>query len=148
MRKHLARFRRQTRGAAAIELGIIFPFFAILVLGIIEYGMVMFQLMNVNHAAQVGAQFAQLNGFDVASIQNAVNAATGIGTASVTATQVCGCANGTAISPTTACPPPQNTCAGGLTAGAYVTVTIRQDYSPVAPGIASPLTAVTVVRVQ
>jgi Flp pilus assembly protein TadG len=147
MRKYLQRLSRQTDGGAAVELGIIFPFFTILVLGVAEYGMVMFQLMNVNHASQVGAQYAQLNGYNPpANIQAAVAAATGIPSGNVTVSEICGCSNGTGVT-TTACPPPPTAC-GGLPAGAYVTVRVTQAYSPVAPGIASPLTAQTVVRVQ
>ena len=146
MRHYLSHFCRQTDGGPAVELGIIFPFFTILVLGIAEYGMVMFQIMNVSNAAQVGAQYAMLNGFDAVGTQNAVANATGLPTGDVAVTEQCGCTTGTGISPT-ACPPPPTAC-GGSPAGAYVTVTVTVPYSPVAPGVASPLTAATLVRVQ
>jgi len=142
MREFLRRLFRQTNGGAAVELGIIFPFFTILVLGITEYGMVMFQIMNVNNAAQIGANYAMLNGFSVTGIQNAVNAATSIASGNVSATEFCGCATGSAITAVS--------CAqqcGTQNPGTYVTVTVTQAYGPQAPGVASPLVASALVRV-
>jgi Flp pilus assembly protein TadG len=150
MRKHLSlsRLFRETEGGAAVELGIIFPIFTVLVLGVIEYGMAIFQIMNVSHAAQVGAQFAMLKGYNVANIQAAVTAATGIAAGNVTVTEQCGCAAAGPSLTVTSCGPPLPPCGGGQQAGAYVTVNVRWAYSPAAPGIPSPLVAQTVVRVQ
>jgi Flp pilus assembly protein TadG len=147
MRKFLKRLFRQTNGGAALEFGIVFPIFAVLIVGIAEYGMVMVQIMAVNNAAQIGANYAMLNGYNPTNtnIQNAVNAATGIPKANVTVAEMCGCANGATIS-SLGCGPPMPLC-GSQTAGAYVTVTVSQAYSPVAPGIPSPLKAAALVRV-
>jgi Flp pilus assembly protein TadG len=144
--KFSRRLCRRTDGGAAVEFGIIFPFFAVLVLGLAEYGMVMFQFMNVSHASQVGANYAMLNGFNPANIKTAVTNATGIPAGNITVAETCGCATGTAIA-ATSCGPPLPACGNGLTAGAYVTVTVTRAYSPAAPGIPSPLTAATLVRV-
>jgi Flp pilus assembly protein TadG len=148
MHRHLNRLWRETDGGAAVELGIIFPIFVVMVLGIIEYGMVMFQMMNVSHAAQVGAQVAVMKGYDVAKIQTAVSNATGL---TPTVAQQCGCAAAGGTLTAVACPPAGQSlpvCQGGLRAGAYVTVNVQSAYSPVAPGIPSPLRAQTTVRVQ
>ena len=145
MWKRLRQFRRATNGGAAVEMGIIFPFFTLLVLGVTEYGLAMFQIMAVNNAAQIGANYAMINGYNPTNIKNAVNAATNIPAANVTVTEICGCTNGTSIS-NLGCGPPLPLC-GTQTAGAYVTVSVSQAYSPVAPGITSPLTAAVTVRV-
>jgi Flp pilus assembly protein TadG len=145
MREFLRHLFRQSNGGAAVEFGIIFPFFAILILGIVEYGMVMFQIMAVNNAAQIGANYAMLNGYNVTNIQNAVHNATGIAAGNVTATEICGCATGTSVT-NLGCGPPLPLC-GTLTGGAYVTVKVTLAYSPVAPGIPSPLTAAAFARV-
>jgi Flp pilus assembly protein TadG len=137
---------RRTDGGAAVEFGFVFPFFAIMILGVVEYGTVMFQFMNVSHAAQVGANYAMLGGFNTANIRAEVTNATGIPAGNISVVQSCGCATGSAIT-AMPCGPPLPVCASGLTAGEYVTVTVSQAYSPVAPGVPSPLTAAVLVRV-
>jgi Flp pilus assembly protein TadG len=147
MSKYLRPLWHRADGGAAVEFGIVFPFFSILLLGIVEYGMVPFQIMNVSYAAQVGAQYAMLNGYNATNIQNAVAAASNIPAGNVTVSETCGCANGTALV-AKVCVQPPLTCADGQPAGAYVTVTVSQPYSPIAPFVPSPLTAGTMVRVQ
>ncbi|MGA3002791.1 MAG: TadE/TadG family type IV pilus assembly protein [Acetobacteraceae bacterium] len=147
MCKYLRRLWRRTDGGAAVEFGIVFPFFSILILAIVEYGMLPFQIMNVSYAAQVGAQYAMLNGYNVGNIQSAVTAASGIPAGSITVTEACGCASGTSLT-SEVCRQPPVTCTDGQPAGTYVTVTVSQAYSPAAPGVNSPLTAATMVRVQ
>jgi Flp pilus assembly protein TadG len=149
MCKFLTHLWRRTDASAAVEFGFVFPFFSVLILGVAEYGMIPFQVMNINYAAQVGAQYAMLNGYNVANIQSAVTAASGIPAASITVTETCGCPNGTSVTAAlNGCRPPLPTCADGLTAGGYATITVSLAYSPVVPGINSPLTATTMVRVQ
>lgn len=146
MWQFLQRLGRRTDGGPALEFGIVFPFFAILIFGIAEYGMVMFQFMEVSQAAQVGANYAMLTGFNAANIQAAVTSATGFPAGDITVAQSCGCAAGTSITAMT-CKSPMPKCTNGLTAGSYVTVTVSQAYSPVAPGIPSPLKSAVLVRV-
>lgn len=147
MRKLLRCLYHRTDGGAAVEFGFVFPLFAILILGLVQYGTVMLQLMNVSHAAQVGATFAMLNGYNPTNIRSSVTSATGIPAANIGVTENCGCAAGTTINFLGACSVPPPPCANGLTAGYYVTITISQDYAPVAPGFPSPLTARALVRV-
>lgn len=142
----LRQFCRRTDGGPAVEFGFIFPVFAVLIAGLVEYGMVMFQYMNVSQAAQVGANYAMLTGYNAANIQTAVTNATGIPAGNVTVAKSCGCATGAGISPTS-CRTPLPSCGNGVTAATYVTVTVAQPYSPVAPGIPSPLRASVLVRV-
>jgi Flp pilus assembly protein TadG len=146
MRKFLRHIFRQTNGGAAIEFGIIFPIFPILIVGIVDYGSVIFQIMAVSNAAQVGANYALLNGYQPTTIQNKVSAATGIAVGNISVKEICGCPTGSTVTDL-GCAPPLPTCVGNQTAGAYVTVKITQPYSPVAPGIPSPLTATAFVRV-
>ena len=147
MRSHIMRLWYQTGGGAAVEFGFVFPFFSILILGVVEYGMVPLQVMNLSNAAQVGAQYAMLKGYNPTSIQAAVTAASGIPAGSISVTESCGCPTGTAIT-STSCTPPLPTCSNGQVAGAYVTVSVQQALALAAPGIPNTLTAATVVRVQ
>jgi Flp pilus assembly protein TadG len=137
---------RQTNGGAAIEFGIIFPIFLVLILGIVDYGAAIFQIMAVSNAAQIGANYAMLNGYNPTTIQNKVFQATGIPTGNIAVTEMCGCPTGSGVT-NTGCTPPLPTCAGNQPPGAYVTVTITRPYSPPAPGIPSPLKASSSIRV-
>jgi hypothetical protein len=128
-----------------MEFGIVFPIFITLMLGVGQYGMAIFQVMEVGYAAQVGANYALTNGFDTAKIQTAVTSATALSSVTAPApTQACGCASTTGVT-AAICGTP---CDGGGTAGTYVTVNASATYSPVLPGIPSPITAKAVVRIK
>jgi Flp pilus assembly protein TadG len=139
----ILRLLRCTKGNAALEMGIIFPIFVTLIVGIAQYGLAIFQIMEVGYAAQVGANYAVNNGFNAANIQTAVTSATALSTITApTPTEACFCASATGLSSATC----GGTCAGGGTASFYVTVQSSAGYSPVLPGIPSPITAQAVVR--
>jgi Flp pilus assembly protein TadG len=146
MREFLKRLFRETNGGPAVEFGIIFLIFPVLIAGIVYYGTAIFQIMAVSNAAQVGANYAILNGYNPATIQAKVNAATGVATNNISVSETCGCPTGSTVT-TFGCSPPLPTCTGNQAPGAYVTVTIRQPYSPAAPGLPSPLVASSFVRV-
>jgi len=61
MRRCLARFRRDERGVAAIETGIIGSMLFIAVLNAVDVGRYAFEAGEVNAAAQAGAQAAYVN---------------------------------------------------------------------------------------
>lgn len=147
MRNPIRRFLSCCRGNAALELGIVFPIFVTLIVGVSQYGLAIFQIMEAGYAAQVGANYATTNGFNAGAIQTAVTSATAL--ASVTApapTQACGCASTSGISSATC----GSTCpgTGAGPAGTYVTVNASVAYSPALPGIPSPFNASTVVRIK
>lgn len=134
-----------TKGNAAIEVGLIFPIFLALMLGVSQYGLAIFQFMEVGYAAQAGANYALSHGFNAANIQTAVTSATGLST--ITApmpTQACFCASTAGLSVATC----GSACVSGGNAGIYVTVNSSAVYSPVLPGIPSPMTGQAVVRIQ
>jgi Flp pilus assembly protein TadG len=139
----IRRLLRCTKGNAALETGIIFPIFVVLIVGVSQYGLAIFQLMEVGYAAQVGANYAVNNGFNAANIQTAVTSATALSTITApTPTEACFCASATGLSTATC----GAVCAGGGTASFYVTVHSSAPYSPVLPGIPSPMTGQAVVR--
>ncbi len=144
MIKTISRFVPCAKGSAALEVGIIFPIFLALIVGVIDYGAAIFKMMEVGYAAQVGANYALTNGFNAANIEAAVTSATAL--ANVTApapTSACGCASTSGITAATC----GTTCPnGGGPAGTYVTVHSSVTYSPVLPGIPSPLLGQAVVR--
>jgi len=146
----LALLARAERGNAAIEFALATPILLGLLVPVADLGIAFTQQIQVQQAAQAGAQYALLHGWNSSAISNAVTAATnlpGIGAAPAP-TESCGCPTGTTISAATCA----STCANGETAGTYVFVNAQSAYTPVLPysvlGSGVTLTAKATVRVQ
>jgi Flp pilus assembly protein TadG len=141
---------RNSRGAAAVEFALIAPMLVIFLAPIADLGMQTYASQQVEIAAQAGARYAILKGYDSVAIQNAVTNATAFTT--ITATPApstsCGCPSGTAIA-TANCGDP---CPNGASAGNYVTVSAQMAFTPLFPipviGQPSTLSSQAVVRVQ
>ncbi len=137
----------QCGGNAALELAFLAPPLMLLAVGTVDYGLAMYNQIEVQNAAQAGAEYVLKHGYSVAGISGAVTSATPL-TVSATpaATLSCGCPSGTSITPA-AC---NSNCPSGLTAGNYVTVNAQATYTTLVPypGISSSytLTASSTVR--
>jgi Flp pilus assembly protein TadG len=146
----LGRVRRSCSGTTAIEFALIAPILMTMLIGLTDFGIAFYEKMQVQAAAQAGAEYAARHGFGTSAVKGAVTAATGLAaiSASPDPSQSCGCASGTTIT-AAAC---GSTCTGGATAGTYVTVNAQAKYATIFnyPGLASPLTltAQTVMRIQ
>jgi Flp pilus assembly protein TadG len=57
----LVRRLRQQRGVALVEFALTLPVFALLLVGILEFGVVMFQMNNVTEASRDGTRQAAVN---------------------------------------------------------------------------------------
>jgi Flp pilus assembly protein TadG len=130
-RRVLARAASDTSGVAAIEFGIVVPILVLMVVAVVDIGMGFYRKMQVEDAAQAGAQWAVKNGFDANAITSAVTSATSAPSISVSPTpvQFCGCATGSTISTTTC----GTTCSGGVQAGTYTTVSAQMTYNTILP---------------
>ncbi|MGQ0684364.1 TadE/TadG family type IV pilus assembly protein [Bradyrhizobium sp.] len=129
IRRFFRRAARDTGGAAAVEFGLIVPMLALMVVGIMDVGLAVHRKMQVEHAAQAGAEYAILNGFDASAISSAVTSATsatGI-TADPPPENFCGCATSAGVAPLTC----GTTCPGGAAAGTYTTVSAKATYSTI-----------------
>lgn len=125
--RFLARAVGNTSGAAAIEFGVVVPLLALMVTAVVDIGFHVYYKMQVEDAAQVGAEWAIRNGFDATAISNAVLSATNASriSASPAPTTFCGCATGSSISSANC----GTTCPGGAQAATYVTVSAQMTYS-------------------
>jgi len=147
---HLASLARAERGNAAIEFALAAPILLGLLVPVADLGIAFSQQIQVQQAAQAGAQYALLHGWSSSAITNAVTAATNLPgvSAAPAPSQSCGCPTGTTIS-AAAC---ASACANGETAGTYVFVNAQSAYTPVLPysvlGSGVTLTAQSTVRVQ
>jgi Flp pilus assembly protein TadG len=148
--RHLALLARAERGNAAIEFAIATPILIGLLVPVADLGMAFSQQLQVQQAAQAGAQYALLHGYNSTAISNAVTAGTTLSGVSATPapTQSYGCPSGTAITAATS----GSTCSNGETAGTYVFVNAQSAYTPALPysvlGSGLTLTAQAAVRVQ
>jgi Flp pilus assembly protein TadG len=158
-RGRLARVLRRLRGArsgnAAVEFALLAPFLLGLMVPLADVGAYVYDYMQIQLAAQAGAEYAARHGWDPTGIQNAVIAAapslnlqlvdnnftapanSDVLPAPFTAStvQFCGCASGTTITQTPAapatCPNPRPACPGTnpvITAGVYYTIGAQTFY--------------------
>jgi Flp pilus assembly protein TadG len=136
-------------GNAVIEFSIAAPVLAVILVPLIDIGMAVYQQMQVQDAAQAGAQYAMAHGWNSSSIQSAVMSATALSvSASPAPSKTCGCPDGSSVSAATC----GSTCSDGQKAGTYVTVGAQATYTPLFPyptmGNSVTLSAQTTARIQ
>jgi len=136
-------------GNAVIEFSIAAPVLAVILVPLIDIGMAVYQQMQVQDAAQAGAQYAMAHGWNSRSIQSAVMSATALSvSASPAPSKTCGCPDGSSVSAATC----GSTCSDGQKAGTYVTVGAQATYTPLFPyptmGNSVTLSAQTTARIQ
>ena len=137
-------------GVASVELAIIAPLLAMAIICTADLGLGIFRKMQVQAAAQAGAEYAIVKGFTQSGIVTAVTSATSFGaiTAVPAPSQFCGCptASGVTIA---AC---NTTCPDTSKVGAYVEVSAQGSYDTILPYPTLPrtyvFTAKSTARVQ
>jgi len=146
----IRRLLGERSGAAAVELALALPFLAAVLLPMVDIGMAAYQQMAVDDAAQAGAAYALVHGWNSSAIQAAVASASDIAgiSASPAPSQFCGCPSGSAVA-TASC---GSNCANGQAAGTYVTVSARRSFTPLVPysgfGASTVLSASSTVRLN
>jgi Flp pilus assembly protein TadG len=166
----LAAFRRERRGLAMIEFAVTLPVIVVLLLPMVDIGMGFYAKTQVMTAAEAGAQYAFVHGWNgtnattQTAIVTAVTSSTGLSGIQATPapTLKCGCVDGTTITLSTPASPysssscaAQTTCSGANNPqkpGAFVTVAAQKAYSPLFSygifGGAVTLTASSTIRIQ
>ena len=148
--RSLVHAKDDIRGVAAIELAIVCPLLAVLMVCTADLGMGIYRNMQVQNAAQAGAAYAMLHGFTSSAISTAVASATSLSeiAASPAPSQFCGCPSNAGIA-NIAC---SSTCAGGSSPGTYVSVSAQATYRTILPyplvANSFTLTAQSTVRIQ
>lgn len=146
---------RGNAGVAAIEFAVIATILVFMAIGTLDLGLGFYRKMQVQSAAQAGAQYAMLHAFDgssVAEIETAATQATALTalTFPQPPAKFSGCAGPTGI----ATPDLNYVCPDGTSAATYVTVVAQSIYSPVLafPTLGIPdtftFTASATVRIQ
>ena len=137
------------RGVAALEFALVVPFLLLMIVGIVDIGMGIYRKMQVQNAAQAGAQYAISHGYSPSIADVVTNATTFPGIAATPAPgQFCGCPSNSGVATATC----GSICVAGSTAGTYVVVSAMGTYNtimsyPAIPG-SFEMTAQATVRVQ
>jgi Flp pilus assembly protein TadG len=130
---------RLASGTAITELALLSPVMLVLLLGVADFGRVMYTSIILSHAARAGAQYgAQNNGTtgDTVGIRNAaLSEAQDIGAITVASQRLCFCQTGGAVSCTA------TTCSGGYgVPRVMVQVTASTTFNTIAPFPGVPTT--------
>jgi Flp pilus assembly protein TadG len=117
------------RGVVAIEFAIVALILVVMMICTVDLGMGFYRKMQVQNAAQAGAQYAAMQGFTETSISGAVRAATSFAgiSASPLPKQFCGCPANTGVT-SIVC---SSTCSGGSAPGTYVSVSAQGTYTTI-----------------
>jgi Flp pilus assembly protein TadG len=153
----LLRFLRSKTAYAFVEFALIAPLLVGMLLPMIDLGMGFYARDQVITAAEAGAQYAFVNGWNSASVQTAISNATylsGITLYTGYPKQVYGCPTTTGVtiepSATTSC----SSVNGGyaVTAGTYVAVRVSYTYNPIlnyqAFGGSQTFTPTSMIRIR
>jgi len=154
---------------AAVEFALIVPFLLAMLVPLADLGAYVYENMQVQLAAQAGAEYAAQQAWNPTGIKNAILSAANLPAgANLTVTPdpfdaahvtFCACVDGTSTfvqqwGPAPgSCPNPRPTCASGATAGVYYVLGATAEYTPIIGGKYSilgsqTLSAQTFVRVQ
>jgi Flp pilus assembly protein TadG len=125
-------------GVSTIEFAVTASMLGTLVIGMLDFGMGLWQQMEVGNAARAGAQYASTKGYNSTAIQNAVTSATSLNSisASPAPSEQCGCPSGSAVtffSPAQSPPCNGSTCSNGSTPNTYIVVSAQATYTPIVP---------------
>lgn len=136
--------RRCQNGVAGIEFALLSPILVALVFGIIDLGSATYVKREAQAAAQAGAQFALIAGWEPADIQTAAANSSTLTAPTIQVEQVWACA----AADTLTFVAEGSSCSGG-TAGTYVRITVDPHFTPILPleglGVAP---AVAIVRIE
>ena len=139
----LSRLKGDRSGVAVVEFAIIGSFLSVVFIGLANYGLAMFEKMELTSAARAGAQVALIDTSDTAAIKAAVVASTNanITTSNVTTSQSCECADGTSVT----C---GATCADASANRYFFTVTATENYTLLLVPTTLTLVGTATVRTQ
>ncbi len=136
-------------GTAAVEFGLVAPMLVLLLVGMCDFGMAIWEQMEVGNAARAGAAYASVHGWNSAAIETAAASATELASIRVAVSETCGCPSSSHGVVAAAC---GSNCTVGVPAGAYVVVDATAQYNLIVPypGFSSPMTlsAQAMARIQ
>ncbi len=120
---------RGVEGVAAIEFAVITPTFVLALICASDLGLGIYRQMQVQDAAQFGAEYAVAHGFDAGAISAAVSATSSFPSLSVSPppAQYCGCPTSSGVTVADC----GSSCPSGGSPGTYVTVSTQGIYKTI-----------------
>jgi Flp pilus assembly protein TadG len=120
-----------SKGVAAVEFAFLAPLLVVMIIAMFDLASGVFRKMQVEAAAQAGAQYAIAHGFNSSAITNAVTNATNFSSiaASPAPIEYSGCPTNTGVQ-SIVC---NLTCSDGSTPGTYVSVSSLYTYITMFP---------------
>lgn len=121
------KLRASERGTLSVELALSTLFLLPMLTGLLHYGGVIHQTMQLRQAARAGVEYAMTYPSDTTGITQAVTTSSAMNTTGVVVTvnQFCECPDGTSISCTA------STCASGAKVDGFLRVTVTQPPRPI-----------------
>jgi len=147
---------KNQRGASAVEFAILLPLLALLIFGVVEFGILFHDQQVLTNASREGARAAIVgecvDRFDDAKIKAIVNNYCRYTSAGKTVDRLITFAKTNQL-PETKVSPSERGCGSGVGLGTDVAVTVTYDYAFLAPGILGlgtkkTLTATTVMKME
>lgn len=124
-----SKFCKCCKGIAAVEFALLSPVLLLLIMGTADAGFSLIRKLQLQSAAQAGAQYAAIHGFSVSSVSGIITGTSSLILADPEPKQFCGCATATGLTDV-AC---SVTCANSQTAGTYVRISASSVYKPFFP---------------
>ena len=136
--------KQSRRGAAAVEFALLVPVVVAGLTGVANYGLAVFEKIELESAARAGAQMAIRDRENTSAIQQNVVDSTNltITTSDVSVSNTCRCAD---IDATATC---GTTCADGDPTQYYTTVTVSKNFTLLLLGTIIPLSESVTVRTE
>jgi len=125
-----ARYLRDRNGLGAVEFAVLATVLILMFVALADLGLGIYQNMQVDSAAQYGAQYALVNGYNSSAITSAVQGSTDLSPLTVTPSTFSGCpaTNGVSVQVGGIVP-----CSDGSAPGTFVQVTVAHTYTTLIP---------------
>lgn len=134
------KLRASERGNLSVELALSTLFLLPMLTGLLHYGGVIHQTMQLRQAARAGVEYAMTYPSDTTGIQQAVTTSSAMNSTGivVTVNQFCECPDGSSVSCTA------TTCASGAKIDGFLRVTVTQPPQPIVKFF--PISSETLLR--
>ena len=139
------------RGIAGIEFALIASVLALIFIAVFDIGMGFFRRMQAQSAAQRGAIYASIAGFDASGITKTITSAAGTPLAMPAPRKFCGCPALNNVMEVT-CSASCNVSGTTINAGVYIATGAQTNYTPLLKFMSLPTTmtfqSIQVLRIQ
>jgi Flp pilus assembly protein TadG len=120
---------RDSGGVGALEFAVTAPLLIFMFVAMADLGLGIYCNMQLDSAAQYGAQYALANGYNTGAINSAVTNSSSLTPLTVAPTSFCGCPGTNGVVSQNVC----GLCSDGSTAGTFARVSVTHTYTTLIP---------------